>query len=235
MAAVADDREQLVEARSRLGHLRLRRPAPAHADDHRVAVAQQAGPVPRHRGLAGALAGADHRERGAREVEWRVGRRVEAHPRCLVCEAEVQGVRGELHARARRQARARRPGRPPRTLRAASTRDRLRGSRPADHGAAVVRLAGRRARPSAPSPPRRRTPPRRARGRPRAGRAPRGPRRDGARRRSARLRGRRPRRHAHFTLARLPEQPAVLLVLERVAGRSRSAPRGRGTGTCGTR
>ena len=47
-------------------HARLGRPAAAHADDHRVALAQQRRPVAGHGGLAGALAGADHGELRAR-------------------------------------------------------------------------------------------------------------------------------------------------------------------------
>ena len=49
MLAAIRDRQQVLQRSARLGQARLGRPAPAHADDHRVV--QQRGPVPGDGGL----------------------------------------------------------------------------------------------------------------------------------------------------------------------------------------
>jgi hypothetical protein len=99
--------EQIREPDVGGGHARLGRPAPPHAHDHRIdaALAQQRRPVPGHRGLAGALAGADHGQLHTVEGDRRVARRVESQTRCLVAQPEVQGQRRQAQLRARRQHR----------------------------------------------------------------------------------------------------------------------------------
>ena len=96
----------------------------------RAALAQQPRPVAGHGGLAGALAGADHRELGPGEVHARVARR-----RRAACPAPRRRARGGGRARPARSrsagaaAPARRPGPPPRPRRGASRAQAARRGR----------------------------------------------------------------------------------------------------------
>ena len=124
MAAPIDDREQLRQPGVGGRERRLGRPAAAHADDHGIAVAQQRRPVPGHRGLAGALAGADHgqlrpsRRRPARSA---AGRAAGRGPRSAARgggPAPPAAASRSGAAPARRRGRRRRPrrGEPPQRL-----------------------------------------------------------------------------------------------------------------------
>ena len=177
--AAGVDLEQLGQAHPRGRRARLRRPAAAHADHHRVraALAQQGRPVAGHGRLPGALAGADHGELGRVGGHLGVDRRVEPGSRQLVDEAEVQGERGVAEPVPRVENRL-----------VGQVHDRARARREPPERAGRVDVDGpsvelvERARRRA-SPRRRRRPPPPARARSRAGRArpPRPP--DGARRR----------------------------------------------------
>ena len=111
-------------------HARLGRPTPAHAHDHRVRapVAQQRRPVAGHRGLARALAGADHGQLRPVERHGLVVRRVEPQARASRTQPEVSASAASSQLRARPAAPARRPGRPRRRRAGASLRSAASGS-----------------------------------------------------------------------------------------------------------
>jgi hypothetical protein len=72
-------RLQVLEREVGAGHDRLRRTSPPHRDDRRppAALAEHTGEVARDRRLARPLAGADHGEHSAVEVEPVIARRLE--------------------------------------------------------------------------------------------------------------------------------------------------------------
>ena len=104
MAARTRERDQIGDGRRSLDQLRLRRAAPPHRDDDDAPVArEQPRDVPGHRGLADALAGADHGER--RQLERVERRRVETEVGADVRQAEREEARREREPQLRRQHR----------------------------------------------------------------------------------------------------------------------------------
>ena len=91
------ERNELVDGRRRLDHLRLGRAAAAHRDhDHVTVAGEQPREMSGDRGLPDALAGADHGDRG--QLERLEDRRVEAEVGTDVRQAGRERARGPAKA-----------------------------------------------------------------------------------------------------------------------------------------